>query len=185
MSTQPEKLLTDDHSKLNELLDPVVAALQDGNNRQTFDRLDYFWARLALHIRAEHLHLFPALLRSIRSGKGALKERIPSVDSIGEVIGQLRDDHDYFMKELGGSIRQLRVLIANDETVESSQWVRITKTLEDVRVRLRAHNELEETEIYPLVNLILEPAKEIALNLQIKKELENLPARFVGTNTGL
>lgn len=33
-----------------------------GGARGVFERLDYLWARLAVHVRAGHLHLFPALL---------------------------------------------------------------------------------------------------------------------------
>lgn len=32
--------------------------------KELYQKLDLFWARLAVHIRAEHLHMFPALLRA-------------------------------------------------------------------------------------------------------------------------
>ncbi len=55
-------VMTDDHSELGRLIDDLLAALDEGNKALGFERLDLLWARLAVHIRAEHLCLFPSIL---------------------------------------------------------------------------------------------------------------------------
>ena len=72
---------------------------------RAFELLDLFWARLAIHIRAENLHLFPALANAPASrftGKGGL----PTRDEAHNVLLQLRSDHDFFMKELAEMIKR-------------------------------------------------------------------------------
>ena len=54
-SPDRELLLVHDHLDLKELLVRVVAALKGVDAVAAFDLLDRFWARLAMHIRAEHL----------------------------------------------------------------------------------------------------------------------------------
>jgi len=58
-------LLGHDHTDLGESLSELFAALNAGDVEKSYERLDMFWARLAMHIRAEHLHLFPAILRTV------------------------------------------------------------------------------------------------------------------------
>jgi hypothetical protein len=56
-------LLASDHDELDELLDKLFASFDaSGSVEQIYQKLDLFWARLAVHIRAEHLHLFPLIL---------------------------------------------------------------------------------------------------------------------------
>ena len=62
-------VLVDDHAEVDELLRGVMLAFDGGDVREVYPKLDYLWARLAVHIRAEHLHLFPALL-SAAEGAG-------------------------------------------------------------------------------------------------------------------
>lgn len=62
MKNQVESLLEDDHSELGQLLSELNAELAKSNLTHSFELLDLFWARLAVHIRAENLHLFPALV---------------------------------------------------------------------------------------------------------------------------
>lgn len=57
-------LLAHDHSELDSTLAGLVSALFEGDAARSLERLDLFWARLAMHIRAENLYLFPALLRA-------------------------------------------------------------------------------------------------------------------------
>ena len=54
--------LAHDHAELGKLLGEVKAALDNKDVARTNASLDLFWARLAIHIRAEHLHVFPALV---------------------------------------------------------------------------------------------------------------------------
>lgn len=52
--------LADDHSEMDALLEEFFDALCCADVELIYQTLDFFWARLAMHIRAEHLHLFPA-----------------------------------------------------------------------------------------------------------------------------
>jgi hypothetical protein len=58
-------LLAHDHSELDGLLDAACSALAAGALERSFETVDVFWARLAMHIRAEHLHLFPTVLQAV------------------------------------------------------------------------------------------------------------------------
>ena len=73
------------------------------------------WARLAVHIRTEHLHLFPAIARRVNAAERA--------------IDRLRADHDFFMRELAQAIAILRefpqgIVTANDEEPICSSLIR-------------------------------------------------------------
>ena len=104
-------LLANDHAELDALADALVASL-DGSDAQCIHRnLDYFWARLAMHIRAEHLHLFPALLRACRT-LPAEAESGTSPKILESRIERLKDDHDFFMRELAAAVKQARELEA-------------------------------------------------------------------------
>ncbi|MBC7900397.1 MAG: hemerythrin domain-containing protein [Saprospiraceae bacterium] len=177
MSVSTKDLLSADHADADRLLNEVFAALKKADCRDAFELLDLFWARLAMHIRAEHLHLFPAMLGSVDSG--LIKNDGPSSKSVADVITQLHLDHDYFMTELAGVIKQMRALMANNESNASPVLADITMTLESIRARLKSHDELEEAEIYALADLIHSPAEVLSLNSRIRKEIENLPPRFV------
>jgi hypothetical protein len=53
-------VLAHDHSEIDTLTRDLLAALEEGDKLQVdklqvFARLDLLWARLAVHIRAEHL----------------------------------------------------------------------------------------------------------------------------------
>jgi len=74
----------------------------------------------------------------------------------------------------------MRELSGNERADTSAELAKVGKSLEDLSVRLSAHNDLEEAEIYPLIDLIIEPAEAVTLRARIKSELENLPPRFVG-----
>lgn len=92
---------------------------------------------------------------------------------------QLHLDHEYFMIELAGTIKQMRSLIANGESNASPVLADISLRLEGIRKRLKTHDELEEAETYTFADLIHEPAEVLGLNTRIRKELEKLPPRFV------
>ena len=71
MLSQATTLLADDHSAVDKLLLSVRAALEAQDASRSHAALDLFWARLAVHIRAEHLHLFPAVLQRIINNQNA------------------------------------------------------------------------------------------------------------------
>jgi hemerythrin-like domain-containing protein len=173
-------LLAHDHSELDELLAEFFRSLAAGNVAQSFEKLDLFWARLAMHIRAEHLHLFPTLLHALESLGQRSEEasRAPSLQTVQNTVARLREDHDFFMSELGAAIIQLRQLRESTDQDKSSLVQNVREKVVAVRERLKVHNELEESDVYPLTKVSLTPAECMALNGKMQKELGNLPARF-------
>ncbi len=150
-------------------------ALGRGDRRQTFLTLDHFWARLAVHIRAEHLHLFPALLQRSRDSKSQCG--ITDVESrLPDNISMLRSDHDFFVKEIGKDVNLLRA--DEKEKRENVDLGEIRKNLMIIAGRLGVHNTLEEIDVYPLAPALL-TAEEIAeLEVSMSRELAKLPQRF-------
>jgi hemerythrin superfamily protein len=155
-------LLSDDHADVDLLLNDVFEKLEHGTAADALKALDLFWARLAMHIRAEHLHLFPAVLK------------IDSETDISEILESLRRDHDFFMHELADSLKAMRLIATESE----SEVMRDTAArVEAIKDRLVKHNALEEERIYPLQHRL--PASEREqLARSIAKELSNLPPRF-------
>jgi len=150
MMSQAGGRLLDDHDDLHRLLEQLKRALAEMDSEATRSRLDLFWARLAVHIRAEHLRLFPAV-------KNATS---PSV------IAQLREDHDFFMRGLASAIAAVPDL---------NQVATIVKAVEE---RLNAHNQLEEKQIYALISSNLSPEEQAQLASQLEEELMKHPPRF-------
>ncbi len=171
-NTQIDDLLTHDHSEIDALVDKIVSLFSSGEPEPIYEAIDLFWARLAIHIRAEHLHLFPKLTESA----GALDEA--EADELRSLIGKLHDDHNTFMRELIEAIKTMRRMIAEPDMDRQLAMDRVKDTVESVRSRLALHNEKEETNIYPLVDRLLSPAAAAALRKQMKRELKNLPPRF-------
>ena len=158
-------LLSDDHAEVDFLLDDAFDKLRNGASSQAFDALDLFWARLAVHIRAEHLHLFPAALKICES---------EPVSDIPEILERLRRDHDLFMHELAEAIKSMRAA-----TPESEPDVRldVLRRLEIIKERLVEHNAIEEERIYGL-RRFLSSSDEQTLSRALAKELANLPPRI-------
>ena len=153
----------DDHEDLHQLLEQLKNALREMDGAVARSTLDLFWARLAVHIRAEHVRLFPALIDAARKNQSI---------SVETVIVQLREDHDFFMKELAAAISKIADL---------EQVARIIKAVEE---RLTGHNELEESQIYALISSILPPEEQAQLASQVNEELRKHPPRFA-TSTWL
>lgn len=170
-------LLASDHSEIDEIISQLFAAFERGVAENIFEKLDLFWARLAMHIRAEHLRLFPAILTASQMQTSENKQ-IMSYAKARSTIEQLHYDHDFFMKELGLAIKQLRVVCENSSQNNSAQLSEIRDKVSAVCHRLEKHNELEESQVYLWANSLLNPTEYAVLNQQIKKELDNLPPRF-------
>ena len=154
-TSQAGQRLVNDHADLHRLLEQLKKALREKDGDTARSTLDLFWARLAVHIRAEHLRLFPAVINAAPS-----------------VVAQLRDDHDFFMHELAAAMSKVADL---------EQVATIVKAVEE---RLASHNELEEREIYGLIASILSPEERTQLASQIDEELMKHPPRFA-TSTWL
>jgi len=180
MKNSVESLLEGDHESLGQLLTELDLALTDVNVSRSFELLDLFWARLAVHIRAENLHLFPALANappSLFTGKDGL----PTPDDAQKVLEHLRADHNFFMKELAEMIRVMRDMAAN-QRANSEEVDDLRKRLMKITSRLEAHNELEETQAYGWVGLLFDAQTIADLGKRIQHELENLPPRLTSTS---
>ena len=152
--------LSDDHHAVDEVLKQLLTALNKKDAQASHSKLDLLWARLAVHIRAEHLHLFPAV--ASESSEAQSK------------IDDLRADHDFFMRELARAISFLRELPASDE----AKLTAVGDIVREVEKRLATHNEIEENQIYRWAGTILTRSEQTDLAAQINAELENHPPRF-------
>lgn len=171
LNKEQDNLLADDHSQLAGMLDEIFAALQNGDQVRSFAELDMFWARLAMHIRAEHVHLFPALLKTVLTDNVATQ-------SVEMVIERLRADHNFFMGELAETIKTMREIPRENDGGSLPNLAAVKERLENVGRRLVIHNDIEESQIYPLADLVLVPDEAARIRGNMKRELEKLPPRF-------
>ncbi len=175
MKNSVKSLLEDDHASLGQLLIELDAELAKPNIARAFELLDLFWARLAVHIRAENLHLFPAFANapvSLFAGRGGL----PTSEEAQSVLARLRLDHDFFMKELGLTIKAMREMAGSQQVFEEVEELRLR--ISTIGKRLEAHNCLEEKQTYTWPTLLFDEQELAALHASIAHELENLPPRF-------
>lgn len=155
-----ENILVSDHDYLDQLLAESLLAFDHGDPGQAFLSVDLFWARLAMHIRAEHLHVFPAILATVRSPD----------DPIVRLLAELKKDHDFFMRELGDIIKSLRKMDDADEKTMRQ----VKNRLVSIAGRLAAHNESEEKTVYRAAAQL----GSTQLISAVEKELKNMPPRF-------
>lgn len=173
-----DELLTHDHSELDDLLAAIFAAFDANDAARIHRTIDFFWARLAMHIRAEHLHLFPALLGACASPKRPPENCVPSFEIAQNTIARLHDDHDFFMRQLVFAIKQMRDLRQNISTDSANRLLIVRETIDALNRRLKTHNEREETEVYQWAQTLLGQPVRAELNTKMQKEIENLPPRF-------
>lgn len=152
--SEPRRILSDDHEAVDEVLQQLLTALQNRDLQTSHAKLDLLWARLAVHIRAEHLHLFPAI-----------SER---VSDAGPIIENLRTDHDFFMRQLAKAIGILR----------EARLTNVLDIVREVERRLTSHNEIEEKQVYHWAGSVLTESEQTALAARINAELEKRPSRF-------
>ena len=171
MNSSIESLLEDDHESLAQLLVELDAELTKANNPRAFELLDLFWARLAVHIRAENLHLFPALANTPAS-RFTGKAGLPTAEEAHNTLLSLRSDHDFFMKELAQMMKVARDKAGRDEVKA------LKKRLAVIKKRLEAHNDLEEKRVYLWPSLLFDEKTALSLSKRLRHELENLPPRF-------
>lgn len=154
--------LADDHDAVDEVLTQLLTALDNKDVQTSHTRLDLLWARLAVHIRAEHLHLFPAVASRMTEAQ--------------PVIDRLRADHDFFMHELAQAIGILRELPKT--TSDEAKLAAVAGAVREIKRRLAIHNELEEHQIYRWSSTMLTEQEQSELLTRINAELENHPPRF-------
>jgi hemerythrin superfamily protein len=164
-----DRLLSDDHQAVAEILKQLLAALRNNDVQASYSKLDLMWARLAVHIRAEHLHLFPAVINC----------SAPATSDAESVVEQLRADHDFFMRKLAGAVNILRELREQPDSPERrTRLTAILNVVLEVESRLSNHNEMEENQIYRWANTLLTEPEQEDLAARINAELENRPPRF-------
>lgn len=169
-------LLAHDHTELDTTLAIVFSALADSEVERAFTNLDVIWARLAMHIRAENIHLFPALLRASEIPERSSK--IPTLETVQAAVAQLRIDHDFFMSEITAAMKELRAL-RRDESLDSSAILaKVREQLVRVSQRLETHNAHEESQVYHWAAALLDESEQKALSEKIQRELDNLPPRL-------
>ena len=172
--TTPENLLADDHEALDDLLQKLSAALDSRDGASILTQLDLFWARLAIHIRAENLHLFPTLLKIVNQGRGLPTNTV----GVREAVAKLRDDHNFFMSKLARAVAVARELPPNLGASGTEMVSQIREIVDSVRLRLVFHNTLEEKFVYGLPERVLSEEDQATLAAGMQRELANLPQRF-------
>ena len=175
MSADVQSLLERDHDSLGELLVELDAELAKPNFTRAFELLDLFWARLAVHIRAEHLHLFPAVAKLPRSSND--EKDLPTAAQVDEAIELLRSDHNFFMTELADLMKSARE-ICRGRAAAPDELLNFRARLSTIQSRLKTHNWLEEDEVYKWPGRFLDDETLAELNQRLRRELENLPARL-------
>jgi hypothetical protein len=174
----PQSLLADDHQAIDGLFHALIASLDEANTVTIFNRLDFFWARLAMHIRAENLHVFPALLALVDRQFDATEQQSVDIPKLSQALDKLLDDHDFFMNQLAEAVQIMREVLSNEGSNQAETLVPVRQIIDAVHVRLNSHNRLEEEMIYGLPAKLLPLDAQVQLAGKIQHELENLPRRF-------
>jgi hypothetical protein len=174
------ELLVDDHAEVDALFGDLWREFDGGGARGVFERLDYLWARLAVHVRAEHLHLFPALLAASVGGQGGGADEAPAPGEVRAAVRHLREDHDFFMRELAGAVNAARELAAQDGPPDRDRLLHIRGRASAVAERLAEHNRMEEQRVYLWPVTLLNESELDTVREGMRREIENLPPRFSG-----
>lgn len=179
MFSEPSRLLTEDHHGVDRVFQKLETSLEAEDVESVEFRLDLIWARLAVHIRAEHLHLFPIVLMVLPERESS-DERLPSAVTAQTTIAQLHEDHDFFMHELANAVALVREIrkVRDDDTTVVPDLKEVTRIVGEVKQRLAEHNRTEESQVYRWLLLLLEPADLADLASRINAELDKRPPRF-------
>lgn len=175
MLSEPSRLLAEDHHGVDRVLQQLETALEAEDVESVEARLDLFWARLAVHIRAEHLHLFPTILTELKQRESS-DDDAPSAETAQTTIARLREDHNFFMHELANAVtlvREMQNLRADKTTLK-----RVVQILGEVKRRLSEHNKAEELQVYRWLKLLLNSQEVAELASLINAELGKRPPRF-------
>ena len=167
MPSDTENLLKADHVEVDDLFELVFAAADDLDAAAVLRHLDLLWARLAMHIRAEQKHVFPVIGEATDA-------------SLAELLAMLRRDHDFFMRQVGEAVKATRRM---GPEIDAATIEFVRENLLAVRAKLNTHNEVEETDVYPLTQASrLSTQLAAELGRQVDKELSTWPPRFAGAS---
>ena len=179
--SQPESLvaiLSNDHVELGALLMQLLRSLDESNVDEAYARLDTLWARLAVHIRAENVQVFPDILRALDARPSAGRQDVEDSARLRASIERLRSDHDVFMTELKDAVKAVR------RVIDDQDGNRTSVVLRSLRVRLgklegafEKHNR-EEDLVYPMSASVLDPVEMGDLMKRVRRELTALPPRL-------
>lgn len=172
------RVLVYDHAEVDELIRSLLKALEDEDMTLSFERMDLLWARLAVHIRAEHLCLFPSILGALAKSPNQSSAGAPSADLAREVLERLRADHDFFMVELAGAVNTARQWFDAGNIPSSEQFGEIKSRVQILCDRLVEHNRVEEEQVYLWPEMLLSTQARREMSACMKREIENLPPRF-------
>ena len=177
MASPSRRQLSDDHRAVHQVLTQLITALNNKDVVASHSKLDLLWARLAVHIRAEHLHLFPTVLN--RLSETTDDAASPNLSEAKSVVEHLRADHDFFMRELARAVGIVRELPKPLHSREGEAGLdSVLEVVLEVEKRLENHNEIEENHIYTWVSTVLTDPEQLELTTKINAELENRPSRF-------
>ncbi|HKC65201.1 MAG TPA: hemerythrin domain-containing protein [Pyrinomonadaceae bacterium] len=172
------KRLEEDHRSLDRLVAQLCAALDERAIERSFNQLDMLWARLAVHIRAEHLCLFPSILNAT-SQLTTRENSAVRMDEAQNTINRLRRDHDFFMTELARAVKAMREMEGSRNPSTSGEQLRgVQQTIIAVKARLEEHNRMEEEMVYSWPAILLDSAQQAKVDDCVRRELENMPPRF-------
>lgn len=165
---------------MGELIAQLCASLDARDVERSFARLDLVWARLAVHIRAEHLCLFPAMLEA--AGQDSIRQAAsPRLDEAQSIVNELRSDHDFFMDELASAVKMMREIKGSEDSGVTDERLReVRRMVIMLKERLEKHNRLEEEQVYRWPAALSNSQERAQLAERVQGELENMPPRFTG-----
>lgn len=177
---ESSKSLAEDHAVLATQFERFFKLMEEHRLKEAWELLDFLWARLAVHIRAEHHQLFPAL-RALPAGAFTGTDGMPTLNERDEALQTLRKDHDFFMDELTRAVKTLRRLSELPEDAGARKSLeQVRRRVAGVVERLAPHNRLEEQAVYLWPDRALGEKELEALANAMQKDLDNLPPRFHG-----
>jgi hypothetical protein len=179
--SRPESLvaiLSDDHVELGALLMQLLRSLDESNIDEAYARLDILWARLAVHIRAENVQVFPDILRALDAQTAAGSRDAEKSVRLRASIDRLRSDHDVFMSELKDAVKTVRTVIdERDGKLASIVPRSLRDRLGTLEGAFEDHNR-EEDSVYPMAASVLDSAEMSDLMERVRRELAALPPRL-------
>ncbi len=170
--------LIDDHTALDRVLKQLQSALRSRDIEVAHSKLDLFWARLAVHIRAEHLHLFPTVLSSLE--KAAVShESVPTLDGGADGHCATASGSRLFHARVGACNGDHAPTIDVVGAAHAPEGLNnVENIVLEVEERLVKHNELEEMQVYRWATILLNSEEQAKLANQITTQLHKHPPRF-------
>lgn len=167
------KSLEKDHEQLAAVLLELMGLLGKSDIRWSFEVLDLFCAQLALHMRAENVCLFPAILNA----PAELYVKSGSLDamSVRATIEKLKLDHTFFNEELAKAVRLMRQLLEETSADNRTLINEAVRIIAEVAIRLGTHEELEEEQAYKWARVLLNEEEIERLEAAIATTLHSLP----------